>query len=64
MIRLHFMKKIILFTLVIILIPLLIVGLNNSQDIMIKMKYFCNITANKIITAGIISSFETPLVDI
>lgn len=33
------MKKVILFTLVIILIPLLIVGLNNSQDIMIKMKY-------------------------
>lgn len=33
------MKKVILFTLIIILIPLLIVGLNNSQDIMIKMKY-------------------------
>lgn len=33
------MKKLILFTLIIILIPLLIVGLNNSQDIMIKIKY-------------------------
>lgn len=33
------MKKIILFTLVIILIPLLIVGLTNSEDLLIKIKY-------------------------
>lgn len=33
------MKKILLFTLVIILIPLLIVGLSNSEDIIYKIKY-------------------------
>lgn len=33
------MKKIFLFTLLIIIIPLLIVGLSNSEDIIIKIKY-------------------------
>lgn len=33
------MKKIILFTLIIILIPLLIVGLNNKQELIYKIKY-------------------------
>lgn len=33
------MKKIILFTLIIILIPLFIVGLNNKQELLYKIKY-------------------------
>ncbi len=33
------MKKIFLFTLLIIIIPLLIIGLSNSEDIIIKIKY-------------------------
>ncbi len=33
------MKKILLFTLMIILIPLLIIGLNNSSDLIYKIKY-------------------------